>query len=499
MVEKKNNKGFSGLLSLVSNIDDSDNGPTIEARSKKQSSTDEATDNTQTSGNLVHKYPNTSSTRGRQRAGNQLTVPNPKQIQLPPKEEFQPNAPRWWRVGLIALVLAILAFISFQLNIRDVITSYFQPSLTKESISEGSLIPSSDLEYSEPPIGEGYHLSISQIRWCLREYIRINSLHTISTTEQKIEKLRALIDEYFKRCKVYFYDDNDMTSAQIEIESNEEKINAEALRSWKFQFSSLNKSGQLNLEAIDDSIESGILTNSNLKSQNASSLLENKNSSRTNKRTKQLQNNTLSKSDSRSSQSNLPSESSDFHVDNFEFTEPPMGVDKILTISEIRWCIREDVEIELIRSMAITNPQIIQFNSMVTNYNSRCSNFRYRDGTLTRAIKDIESVREQIISSAVPPWQKELPVSQEILPNSNLSGTQQQSNNPSELVQQIQKSLAVLGYNPGPFDGIYGSQTKSAIHAFENANGMQASGNATLELLTILQESMKRNAVQRSQ
>ena len=262
MVEKKNNKGFSGLLSLVSNIDDSDNGPTIEAHSEKQSSTDESTDNTQISGNLVPKYPNTNSTRGRQRAANQLTVPNLKQIQPPPKEILRPNAPKWWRLGLIALVLVISAFISVQLNIRDAITGYFQPSLTKETISERSMILSSDLEYSEPPIGEGYHLSVSQIRWCLREYIRINTLHKISTTESRIEKLNSLINEYFKRCQVYFYDDNDLISAQVEIENAEEKIITEVLIAWENQLSSLSKSAPLNLEAIDDSIETQFLKNS---------------------------------------------------------------------------------------------------------------------------------------------------------------------------------------------------------------------------------------------
>lgn len=49
-----------------------------------------------------------------------------------------------------------------------------------------------------------------------------------------------------------------------------------------------------------------------------------------------------------------------------------------------------------------------------------------------------------------------------------------------ELLQSIQKDLAVLGYDPGPADGVEGVKTQLAIAKFEEANDMPVTGKASL-------------------
>jgi hypothetical protein len=50
-----------------------------------------------------------------------------------------------------------------------------------------------------------------------------------------------------------------------------------------------------------------------------------------------------------------------------------------------------------------------------------------------------------------------------------------QDNDP-EVVRQLQQALTTAGYDPGAADGTYGPQTKAAVVAFQEANGLSADG-----------------------
>lgn len=53
----------------------------------------------------------------------------------------------------------------------------------------------------------------------------------------------------------------------------------------------------------------------------------------------------------------------------------------------------------------------------------------------------------------------------------------------SPLVHDIQRTLAELGYDPGPRDGIYGGQTADAISTYQDDNDLAVNGAASEELL----------------
>ncbi len=57
-----------------------------------------------------------------------------------------------------------------------------------------------------------------------------------------------------------------------------------------------------------------------------------------------------------------------------------------------------------------------------------------------------------------------------------------ETNTTPGVIERIQQALANAGYNPGPMDGVIGSQTMSAVKSFQEANGL-AVGQLTMETL----------------
>lgn len=71
------------------------------------------------------------------------------------------------------------------------------------------------------------------------------------------------------------------------------------------------------------------------------------------------------------------------------FEMPPAGTDRILSLPQLRWCVREDRRIEDDRNNPMTQGEVDAFNLLVDQYNSRCASFRYRQGDLDRARREV--------------------------------------------------------------------------------------------------------------
>lgn len=63
------------------------------------------------------------------------------------------------------------------------------------------------------------------------------------------------------------------------------------------------------------------------------------------------------------------------------------------------------------------------------------------------------------------------------------AGSQQAS---SEMVRSVQQTLSEQGYDAGPVDGIMGPQTKEALEEFQQAQGLEASGELNEESLSAM-------------
>jgi peptidoglycan hydrolase-like protein with peptidoglycan-binding domain len=172
---------------------------------------------------------------------------------------------------------------------------------------------------------------------------------------------------------------------------------------------------------------------------------------------------------------------------------PPAGQDLVFSVAQIRYCLAEDIRLEGAKS-AINNyidSDIDRFNQMVSDYNSRCERFRYRNGTLENARRDIESYRSQLqlegrnrftsssTSSSLYRPAQDVTLSNPVQPRPVQDAT----------VLSIQRKLNELGYNAGVADGLMGKGTRSAIIAFQQNTGLAATGVADQVLLLQLEQA----------
>ena len=85
-----------------------------------------------------------------------------------------------------------------------------------------------------------------------------------------------------------------------------------------------------------------------------------------------------------------------------QYTKPTsIGTDNVLSIPEIRWCIRESIRIKTMKDIIDISGSIDEFNRNVDDYNSYCGSYRYRQGSQQSAERDVESYRSQIVAEAV--------------------------------------------------------------------------------------------------
>ena len=61
-------------------------------------------------------------------------------------------------------------------------------------------------------------------------------------------------------------------------------------------------------------------------------------------------------------------------------------------------------------------------------------------------------------------------------------------------VSRVQAGLQRLGYNPGPIDGVQGSQTTSAIRAYQRDYGLLVDGRASYELAAHIENQLRNRA-----
>jgi len=174
---------------------------------------------------------------------------------------------------------------------------------------------------------------------------------------------------------------------------------------------------------------------------------------------------------------NIQSQSSTQYSDEpveaqmFSTKKPPVGTDHVHSTSEIRWCLAEGIRIDAVRSFNETQADVADFNRWVDDYNSRCGSYRYRQGNLSSAKRDVEAHRSEVREAA------------------REAAAAEKQQKTSSLTKKIQLALQSLGYKPGPADGIYGSNTAEAIKRYQRENSLMVSGQVSEELLEQLKFS----------
>ena len=175
-------------------------------------------------------------------------------------------------------------------------------------------------------------------------------------------------------------------------------------------------------------------------------------------------------------------------ITGLQYTKPSVGTNNVLSVPEICWCIREGIRIEAMRDVIDTNEGIDEFNRIVNDYNSRCGNYRYRQGSQSRAERDVEPYRSQIVAEAIREarqlgrsYQPSYP---SVSPSTSTSSAPEKPN--AQFTRQAQQLLTDLGYDPGPVDGDYGRRTADAVKAFQRDAGITQDGWIDEDLLSTL-------------
>ncbi len=148
-----------------------------------------------------------------------------------------------------------------------------------------------------------------------------------------------------------------------------------------------------------------------------------------------------------------------------ELEMPRAGRNNLLSVAELRWCMREDIRIEILETRGARR-DAARFNEAAGNYNRRCTQFRHRGNDFEKARRDIDEARSWIVAEALA----------EASGFTTLERNKLAAVGYSVLTKDVQELLRALGYAPGPIDGRYGARTRAAVESFERGQSWPATG-----------------------
>jgi peptidoglycan hydrolase-like protein with peptidoglycan-binding domain len=172
--------------------------------------------------------------------------------------------------------------------------------------------------------------------------------------------------------------------------------------------------------------------------------------------------------------------------------KPPAGTGKMLSQASIRYCLYQKERMKVIDAELRSADERSAFDTITTDYNSRCGNFRYRDSDL-RVVTDEVSRKSEVLAaealSIVAGWRggSTLQPSLAAFPATTPGTLSPTPSDPSanldpasagiDLLQletaiKTQRRLGQLGYFRGPSNGAWGPQSRSALRSFKVANGL---------------------------
>ena len=137
--------------------------------------------------------------------------------------------------GIYASIAAVIGFsvIVDEMD-RPSNRSAYQPSVPSAATPTPKPATSVAVE-TRPPVGQGLTLSRSQIRYCVFQGKRLETIRTLTTTNYQIDRFNGLINDLNSRCSNYRYRSGVLSSVQREARENAVDLRADARRivsSW---------------------------------------------------------------------------------------------------------------------------------------------------------------------------------------------------------------------------------------------------------------------------
>lgn len=136
--------------------------------------------------------------------------------------------------------------------------------------------------------------------------------------------------------------------------------------------------------------------------------------------------------------------------------KPSVGRGNVLSTAQIRYCLAEKIRLDAAETVLnnYIESDVDRFNGYVSDYNSRCGEFRYRQGALESARRDVEPYRSQLQAEGRSSFARSPS-------GATRSQTPAQTPkpvrpSPDATVRAVQRRLNELGYDAGAVDGLLG-------------------------------------------
>ncbi len=205
--DNENKKGFSGLSGLASDVSD-----TIKAEQSKLKS------------GAGEEKVNKASGSGQ--ASNQTrTVESTKKVEVSTSHENSGHKKYFITVAVIAILLWIVS----QSNDRNTTSPKPLPKSSSQPVPDsGPTSVPTQLSYTKPSVGTNNILNVSEIRWCIREGIRIDAMRNVFSSNSGVDKFNSLVNDYNSRCGSYRYRSGAQSRAERDVAPYKTEIQTDA-------------------------------------------------------------------------------------------------------------------------------------------------------------------------------------------------------------------------------------------------------------------------------
>lgn len=219
----KSKKGFSGLSDLASEVSGIDEPIKLEPKAEAKPS--------------ISKQPSQPQREAASSESGRKTTSSPP-IETVNSVKSGGGSGGKWVLGIIGVILVI-----WLINTGD--RSNKRPSYSPSSSSQSYNYPQNTqttevqtpstsqgggLQYTKPSVGTDNVLLVAEIRWCIREGIRIEAMRNVINTNAGIEEFNRVVEDYNSRCGSYRYRDGSHSQAKRDVEAHRSQIVAEAIR-----------------------------------------------------------------------------------------------------------------------------------------------------------------------------------------------------------------------------------------------------------------------------
>lgn len=219
MSDKPEEKGFGGLSSLASEVEE--NVPNKKSTSPKNSNKQK------------HEPQSQKSTRDQNKTNSKPWATWPSETSSSPSSpgsiptQDGPSAAKWfWSILGLGILIAVLNSGEEEKSGSSTHSTYSSGRGEQSTSAPPTRTPT--IEFIRPSTENNQVFSVKQIRWCLREEIRIETKRTNAKTDWEVDKFNSMVSDYNQRCGSFRYHRGALERARREVEAMRSKIVLEA-------------------------------------------------------------------------------------------------------------------------------------------------------------------------------------------------------------------------------------------------------------------------------